>query len=95
MHEEIRTDYCLVSRDLIENRLVSVKAKGVYAVLCCWRQDFNCSAENLADELGIGKESASRLIKELEEFGYVERERIRGPDGRSRTAYKVFPKSTL
>ncbi len=96
MCDSYSSDYCLVSKALIEDRLISAKAKAVYAALCCWPQGYECSINNLSDTLGVGKESVSHLLKELEDYGYIERDRIRGPDGRyDTTQYRVFPKSNL
>jgi len=91
--DKILIDYCLVSKTLIEDRLVSPKAKALYAILCNWPHGYDCSLKNLSDEMRSGKESVSDLLKELEELGYVERNRIRGPDGRyDITKYSVFTK---
>lgn len=96
MEDNLSPDYCLISKTLIEDRFVSAKAKTVYATLCCWPQGYNCSISNLSDALGVGKESVSSLLKELEDKGYIERNRIRGPDGRyDITQYHIFPRSTL
>ena len=96
MCDSYSSDYCLVSKALIEDRLISAKAKAVYAALCCCPQGYECSINNLSDTLGVGKESVSHLLKELEDYGYIERDRIRGPDGRyDTTQYRVFPKSNL
>ncbi len=96
MDDKTSIDYCLVSKTLIEDRLVSPKAKALYAILCNWPQGYDCSLKNLSDEMRIGKESVSDLLQELEELGYVERNRIRGPDGKyGTTKYRVFTKPNL
>ncbi len=73
MHDVTLTDYCQISKTLIEDRLVSPKAKAMYAVLCSCPQGFDCSIKNLSEVLGVGPDLGSRLIKELEEIGYIER----------------------
>ncbi len=84
-------DYCLVSKTLIEDRLVSPKAKALYAILCNWPQGYECSIGNLSDEMRLGKKSISNLLKELEKLGYIEQNKIRGSDGRYEvTNYRVF-----
>lgn len=74
MEDEMSADYCLVSKTLIEDRLVTPKAKAMYAVLCSRAEGFDCSNKNLADVLDISNETASKLLKELEEYGYITRE---------------------
>lgn len=94
--DKILIDYCLVSKTLIEDRLVSPKAKALYAILCNWPQGYDCSLNNLSDEMRTGKDSVSNLLKELEDYGYIERNRIRGPDGKyDSTKYQVFTKPNL
>ena len=96
MNDESSADYCLVSKNLIEDRLVSAKAKAMYAVLCWCPQEFDCSISNLAEVLGVGKETAAHLLKELEEIGYIERNRKKSPNGETTiTEYDVFPRSTF
>ena len=73
MHDVTLTDYCLISKTLIEDRLVTPKAKAMYAVLCWCPPGFNCSFKNLSEVLGVRPEVASQLIKELEDNGYIER----------------------
>ena len=87
MVKDTSADYCMVSRSLIEDRLVSPKAKAMYAVLCC-SPDLDRSYDTLAEILGISKASALKLIKELEEIGYIERIKTQAND----TSYKVNPR---
>ena len=94
MNDKTPTDYCMVSKYQIGDRMVSLKAKALYVALCCWSPDIDCSIKNLAEELGIGKESVSQLLKELEELGYVERNKVQGPNG-TVTEYLIFPKSSF
>ena len=92
MDNEPSADYCLVSKTLLEDRLLSVKAKAMYAVLCCCSPEFDCSNDKLSEILGVSIASASKLIKELEEFGYIKRELIRNPNGiHAITIYHVSP----
>ena len=96
MNDESSADYCLVSKTLIEDRLVSAKAKAMYAVLCWCPQGFDCSIKNLAEILGVGNETATQLLNELEEIGYIERNRKRNSNGTyGVTEYRVFPRSTF
>ena len=85
MEDEMSADYCLVSKTLIEDRLVTPKAKAMYAVLCSRAEEFNCSNKNLADVLDIGNDTAAKLLKELEDYGYITKESSR--------KYRVHPHS--
>ena len=85
MKDEMSVDYCLVSKTLIEDRLVTPKAKAMYAVLCSRAEGFDCSNRNLADVLDIGNSTAAKLLKELEDYGYITKESSR--------KYRVHPHS--
>ena len=92
MVKDTSADYCLVSRSLIEDRLVSAKAKAMYAVLCC-SPELDHSYDNLADILRISKASASKLIRELEDIGYIEHIKIQSQDAKHDiTSYKINPR---
>ena len=96
MNDSSDVEYCLVSKELLEDRLISAKAKAMYALLCSYPVGTDRSIKVLAEKLGIRRELASRLITELEDYGYVERTRIRGPDGRHYiTDYRIYPQSKL
>ncbi len=96
MVNDSSADYCLVSRALIEDRLVSVKAKAMYAVLCWCPQGFDCSTKNLSEILGVRREIASRLLTELEDIGYIERMQTSGSDGKNKiTEYRIYPRSFI
>lgn len=71
MEDEMSADFCLVSKTLIEDRLITPKAKAMYAVLCSRADGFECTNKNLADVLGIGNDTAAKLLRELEDYGYI------------------------
>jgi len=96
MVNDSSADYCLVSKSLIEDRLVSAKAKAMYAVLCWCPQGFDCSTKNLAEVLGVRREIASRLLTELEDIGYIERTQPSGQNGKNKiTEYRIYPRSFI
>ena len=96
MNDNSDVEYCLVSKELLEDRLISAKAKAVYALLCSCPEGSDRSIKSLAAKLDMRRETASHLISELENYGYVERTRIRGPDGKHFvTDFRVYPRSTI
>ena len=96
MNDNSDVEYCLVSKELLEDRLISAKAKAVYALLCSCPEGSDRSIKNLAAKLDMRRETASHLISELESYGYVERTRIRGPDGKHFvTDFRIYPKSSI
>ncbi len=96
MSDNSDVEFCLVSKELLEDRLVSAKAKAMYALLCSCPEGSDRSIKSLAAKLDMRRETASRLISELEDYGYVERTRIRAPDGKHFvTDFRVYPRSTI
>lgn len=96
MGDNSDVEYCLVSKELLEDRLITAKAKAMYAILCSCPEGTDRSINVLAEKLSIRRETASRLLTELEDYGYVERTRIRGPDGKHFvTDYRIYPQSKL
>ena len=75
---------------------ISAKAKAVYALLCSCPEGSDRSIKSLAAKLDMRRETASHLISELENYGYVERTRIRGPDGKHFvTDFRIYPRSSI
>lgn len=96
MNDNSDVEYCLVSKELLEDRLISAKAKAVYALLCSCPEGSDRSIKSLAAKLDMRRETASHLISELENYGYVERTQIRGPDGKHFvTDYRIYPRSSI
>ncbi len=96
MNDNSDVEYCLVSKELLEDRLISAKAKAVYALLCSCPEGSDRSIKSLAAKLDMRRETASHLISELENYGYVERTRIRGPDGKHFvTDFRIYPRSSI
>lgn len=96
MNDNSDVEYCLVSKELLEDRLISAKAKAVYALLCSCPESSDRSIKSLAAKLDMRRETASHLISELENYGYVERTRIRGPDGKHFvTDFRIYPRSSV
>lgn len=96
MNDNSDVEYCLVSKELLEDRLISAKAKAVYALLCSCPEGSDRSIKSLAAKLDMRRETASHLISELEKYGYVERTRIRGPDGKHFvTDFRIYPRSSI
>lgn len=96
MGDNSDVEYCLVSKELLEDRLITAKAKAMYAILCSCPEGTDRSINVLAEKLSMRRETASRLLTELEDYGYIERTRIRGPDGKHFvTDFRIYSQSKL
>lgn len=66
----------VVKHQVMTDPAVSVSAKALYALLCCYAdKERVCwpSISRLADELDSGQSSVNRWIKELKQHKYIKR----------------------
>tara|TARA_R110001632_G_scaffold11589_1_gene41564 strand:- start:462 stop:719 length:258 start_codon:yes stop_codon:yes gene_type:complete len=66
----------IVKHQVMTDPAVSVSAKALYAVLCCYaNKERQCwpSVSRLADDLDSGQSSVNRWIKELKQHKYIQR----------------------
>ena len=66
----------IVMHEVCTNPNLSVQAKGLYSILCCYaNKERQCwpSISRLADDLDSGQSSVDRWIKELKQHKYVQR----------------------
>lgn len=66
---------------LFDDRL-TIKAKGVMAIIANAPNDFHITVENIAKVSNGGKDTVRLAINELIGYGYVERERVQGEGGK-------------
>lgn len=67
----------MVSNTLVRDRRVSPKAKGVALWLLSHSREYRFSTARIAEQLGVGQDQVKTALKELEEFGYLERVELR------------------
>ena len=71
------SDKCvLVPRTVLTDKKLSLKAKGLYALILSQPSDQNCSIECLMEEAVEGKDAIRSAIYELEINGYLTRRKI-------------------
>lgn len=66
----------IVNREVITDPNLSIGAKALYSVLCCYaNKQRTCfpSISTLADDIGSSQSSIDRWIKELKTYKYVKR----------------------
>lgn len=72
----------IIPNDLARDPTISFKATGLFAYLWSYPQGFKFSIEGLAAKKREGRDAIKRMVKELQDAGYLEIKRFRGPDGR-------------
>jgi len=88
-------DYTTICNRIFKDRRLSLKAKGLLAMLLSFSDNWNLSIKGLEIILKEGRTSIRSTMSELIETGYVEREQIRKDNKFIGVDYIVFesPKS--
>lgn len=71
--------FMIVSIEFLRDKRLSAKAMGLLAFMLSCSDEWDYSISGLAECMADGKSSIRTAIKELEEHGYVVRERIKDP----------------
>ena len=61
---------------------LTIKAKGVMSIIVNAPNSFHITVENIANVSSGGKDTVRLAINELISYGYVERERVQGENGK-------------
>ena len=86
-------DYTVMSNYHLKDTNLSLKAKGLLSMMLSLPDDWNYSTRGLAAICKEGVDSIGSGLKELENGGYIIRNRIRGSDGRiTDTEYVIYEK---
>lgn len=88
-------DYTTICNRIFKDRRLSLKAKGLLAMLLSFSDNWNLTIKGLEVILKEGRTSIRSTMSELIEFGYVERQQIRKDNKFIGVDYIVFesPKS--
>lgn len=74
-------DYTVMANHHLRNKTLSLKAKGLLSLMLSLPEDWDYTVKGLAYICKDGIDSINGAIKELENTGYISRERIRNPKG--------------
>jgi hypothetical protein len=78
-------DYTVMANHHLRNTALSPKAKGPLSLMLSLPEEWDYTTKGLAHICKDGVDSICGTIKELEEYGYIIRERIRNPKGQLTT----------
>ena len=78
--EKIR-DYTVMANHHLRNTELSLKAKGLLSLMLSLPEEWDYTTKGLARICKDGVDSICAGVRELEDHGYVVRERIRNPNG--------------
>ena len=74
-------DYTVMSNHHLRNRGLSLKAKGLLSLMLSLPEEWDYTTKGLAYICKDGVDSISAGIRELEEQGYLRRQRLRNANG--------------
>ena len=75
-------DYTVMSNHHLRNAELSLKAKGLLSMMLSLPEDWNYTTKGLAAICKEGTESIGTALKELEQTGYIVRNRLRDSKGK-------------
>ena len=97
-------DYTVMSNHHLRNTDLSLKAKGLLSLMLSLPEEWDYTTKGLARICKDGVDSICAGVRELEDHGYLIRERVRGANGQlgsmrrrtvSTTAARAAPTETL
>ena len=74
--------YSLIPNELARSTEISLQAKGLYLYLRSHREGWEMSTERIGEALGIHRDTVSRYVRELENLGYLDRQKVFDESGR-------------
>lgn len=91
-------DYTVMSNNHLKNKELSLKAKGLLSLMLSLPEDWDYTTKGLSKICKDGIDSICSTVKELEQSGYIIRERVRNEKGQLTTVeYTILeePKTDL
>lgn len=85
-----RNNFSILPNEAIENTALSWRARGILAFLLSRPDNWQTSAERLAEQGKEGRDAIRVALKELDTAGYLRRTKVQGEGGRWSTIMQVF-----
>lgn len=83
-------DYTVMANHHLRNTALSLKAKGLLSLMLSLPEDWDYTTKGLACICKDGVDSICSTVKELEEHGYIERQRLRNDKGQMTTVEYII-----
>lgn len=94
MVETDTSGFMIVKTDFLRDKRLSAKAMGVLAFMLSCSDEWDYSINGIAKCVSDGESAVRTAIKELEKYGYVRRERVKGKSGNLYNGVKYFIRPT-
>jgi len=86
----IQSKFAQTPNSLINDKNISLRAKGLFAFLQSKPDNWQFSTERIASQLKEGKDAVRRALQELQEHGYLERKLIYDHQNKKISGYDYF-----
>ena len=83
-------DYTVMANHHLRNTALSLKAKGLLSLMLSLPEDWDYTTKGLARICRDGVDSICATVRELEDAGYIIRERVRNANGRLGSKFVRF-----
>ena len=83
-------DYTVMANHHLRNTALSLKAKGLLSLMLSLPEDWDYTTKGLARICRDGVDSICATVRELEDAGYIIRERVRNANGGSAASSTRF-----
>lgn len=93
---ERKGGFTVLTNGVLRDPRLSLKTKGLFAVISSLPDDWRYSVSGLASFCGVGRDAIRAALKELETAGYLTREQLHGEQGKfGGNAYVLREESVL
>jgi hypothetical protein len=90
-----KTNYTIVSNNILRDKTISMKAKGLYTIMRALPDNWNFSVIGLASLSSDMKEATQSAIWELEKAGYLSRQKLNDENGYFDWEYTLYHKAIV
>jgi hypothetical protein len=87
--------YTMIGNGMLRDDRLSIESRGSLAMIVSYPPDWTFNLQWFCKKAGIGRNKAWRILRELEEAGYCQRERTRDERGRLGPVAYVFSDEAL
>lgn len=87
---EKNTNYTIMCNHHLQNRKLTLKAKGLLSIMLSLPENWDYSLKGLATICTEGVDSIRSALNELEAEGYIKRNKIRKPSGQWGSEYVIY-----
>lgn len=78
---KVMDSYIKIPGGVVSDKALSLRAKGLYAMILSLPSSWTCSIQYLTEESGESKHVVCKTVRELESKGYLERRQIIDENG--------------